>query len=72
VLWEVVRDAVKEAGNLSEKIGRSLTDSTFANTLSPGLLLVSEGGLQPPSVGCNPVHLIVYKVQPPVGVVSVA
>jgi len=26
---------------------------------------VSEGGLQPASVGCNPVHLIVYKVEPP-------
>jgi hypothetical protein len=23
--------------------------------------MVSEGGLQPASVGCNPVHLIVYK-----------
>jgi hypothetical protein len=27
---------------------------------SDGLGLVSEGGLQPASVGCNPVHLIVY------------
>ena len=27
--------------------------------------VVSEGGLQPSSLGCNPVHLIVYKVEPP-------
>jgi hypothetical protein len=33
------------------------------------VLIVSEGGLQPASVGCNPVHLIVYKVEPPICVV---
>ena len=27
---------------------------------------VSEGGLQPSSLGSSPVHLIVYKVEPPV------
>jgi hypothetical protein len=33
--------------------------------------LESEGGLQPASVGSNPVHLIVYKVEPPVGTVLI-
>jgi hypothetical protein len=28
---------------------------------------VSEGGLQPASLGSNPVHLIVYRVEPPGG-----
>ena len=30
------------------------------------LICVSEGGLQPSSLGFSPVHLIVYKVEPPV------
>ena len=34
--------------------------------------LVSEGGLPPDSLGSSPVHLIVYKVEPPVCVVSPA
>lgn len=35
------------------------------HTKSVGQKFVSEGGLQPASLGSNPAHVIVYKVEPP-------
>lgn len=49
--------------------GRSDALSSRVNISSSRLLgtpNVSEGGLQPASLGSNPAHLIVYTVEPPI------
>ena len=53
--------------------GDKCQSAIFVLRIKPAVLpshtcqhLVSEGGLQPSSLGFSPVHLIVYKVEPPV------